>query len=224
MDQLLGDYATSDASTILYSLGITVSQLQANTYLLIVYALFLIISLLSHTGKLSLMLIIQRSAYLLTLIIILKMGFIMFDLLANACLLYELLYRQSNQMFQITNAVAMLLSVFSISPAITTCTNVVLNLPLHYKYLRMQLNCLRLASSQSLSQVTRARVLSASARKTFNPLLMATMGSCSVYAVFALTLVAIQVFDLDASVGTLGSILTGRGIDTNNPRSWLTNK
>lgn len=225
MDQITVDYTTSDTSTLLYSLGISASQATINTGTLGIYAFSLLLTITIHSFRISRLLIIQRAAYILTIIVWIKVLFLCFDLLANGFLLYEVIYIQGDSFFELTTYAALVLSVFAVSPLVTTSTNVLLNIALHYKYLRMQLCSLKLPTGEKGCKVPRHRVFHASARKTFNPLLMATAGKYAFYSTCALIIVASHLFELtyEDFANQLPTIFSGNGVRS-TWTSWLTNK
>jgi hypothetical protein len=170
------------------------------------------------------MLILQRAAYILTILVWIKVTFVCFDLLANCFLLYEVIYIQGDRFFDLSTYAILVLSVFAVSPLVTSSTNVMLNLPLHYKYLRMQLCSLKLPTGEQGCSVRRSRVLRASARKTFNPLLFATAGTYAFYSTCALIFVASYLFGLSYEdlVRQVPNLFSGNG-QRSSWTSWLTN-
>ncbi|KAJ3059312.1 hypothetical protein HK102_010061, partial [Quaeritorhiza haematococci] len=85
------------------------------------------------------------AARILALFVVLKGLLLCFDLITNGLFLYEALVYRKLGLFETgsDNTIALVLSVVAVSPLVTLTTNALVNLPLHFFYLRMQLGNMR---------------------------------------------------------------------------------
>lgn len=114
---------------------------------------------------------------------IVKAILLTFDLATNALLLYQTLVTKGQDLFMFDRMMAILLSVICPSAVVIVCINVLVNLPLHFAYLRMQLKGKISDNGDLGDEVGICRVLRKAMSRTFHPL---AIGVCGMYATYSL--------------------------------------
>ena len=178
-------------------LGISANVREINSWMFLVFACTLLLTILLHTTRLVKVLVAKKSAYLLGVLVVLKILFVLFDIATNSFLLYEVLVFQQERLFVMNLITNLVLAVFAVSPALSLTTNALLNFPLHVTHLRMQLRDRQLPSGERGEQVGVVRVMRAAMRKTFHPVITWFFGLYTGFALFALSYILLQVYRLD---------------------------
>ncbi|KAJ3195361.1 hypothetical protein HK101_000403 [Irineochytrium annulatum] len=173
-----------------------------NLILLALFALAVCYTLLYHTARIARVLVVEKGAPALAALVGVKAVLLLWDMTTNGLLLYETLVFKGRNMFRDDAMARVVLAVVIPSPVVALCTNVILNLPLHFNFLRMQLRSL-LPSPSSTNTVPFTRVLRAALRKTFHPLLIAA-SSYNIYILAALFLILANLNLLDPTAIDVG--------------------
>lgn len=155
--------------------------------LFIAFAATLICTIFFHTGRLTITLFRKKSAYLLGVFVLVKAVLLILDLTANGILLYETLIYKKMDIFGMDKLTSYLLSVIVPSAIVTLTTNALVNLPIHYTYIRMQLQGkIDQSTGQQGESVNFIRILRSALSKTFHPFIVVFFGTYCAYSLFAM--------------------------------------
>jgi hypothetical protein len=162
-----------------------------NQALLVVFCITLLFIFSLHTFRLSRLLVIEQKNVKLAIFVAVKTVLLALDVATNGILLYVVLTFQGENLFRVQPLTFIVLSVIAASPAVTLTTNVLVNLPLHYFYLRMQLSKIQVILQDADgvkrqvdgADVAFSLVLKAALRKTFHPLITSIFGTYALYSV-----------------------------------------
>ncbi|KAJ3307792.1 hypothetical protein HDU76_004366 [Blyttiomyces sp. JEL0837] len=160
---------------------------------LMLYVTSIIYTIMYHALRLTKMLAIDKKAIALALLVLAKAFLLLWDIFTNSLLLYEALVFEGVNVCRLDQTMRLVLSVIVVSPILSLTTNVLINLPLHFTFLRLQLST-RSDPKTGLrgSDVPFFRVLKSALKKTFHPLISAIFGTYVIYAICALTAVLIR--------------------------------
>lgn len=104
-----------------------------NWILLLIYASSLVIHVGFHTWRRCNHLVKKKSSVSLAWLFLIKSLLLLIDLLVQGLFLYSILVHFSAFVFNVSgSAIPIALSVIIISPIVSTCSNSLINLPLHY--------------------------------------------------------------------------------------------
>ncbi|KAI8919643.1 hypothetical protein BC831DRAFT_480595 [Entophlyctis helioformis] len=147
--------------------------------LLVVFGITLLYTILFHAFRVA--------VPTLGVFVILKALFLIFDILTNALLLYQVLLYSGLRLLANDVHLQLMLSVVVPSPVITLTTNTLINLPMHFAFLRMQLQGKSdPETGQRGETISPWRLLRAATRRTFHPLIVLLFGSYAAYMSVAL--------------------------------------
>ncbi|KAJ3415936.1 hypothetical protein HDV05_003777 [Chytridiales sp. JEL 0842] len=147
---------------------------------LLIFVASIVSTVLFHAFRL-LQTLIKKRAVGLGLLVVLKSFLVLWDILTNNLLLYTLLTTQGVQLFQTNIPTRILLSIVVVSPAVTLATNVLVNLPLNYSFLKMQLQKL-----DNTEEIKGWRVWKGALRRTFEPVVWGVCGTFTLYSLFGI--------------------------------------
>ena len=150
-----------------------ISPQNHNFILLCLYGLSLIFTILYHAFRVIKLLVVNKRAYVLALLTLLKTLLLLFDLITVNFLLYETLVAVGVLGGAFNNSsvlVKYVLSVVVPGSWVSLSTNVLVNWPLHYYFLKLQL---RNATNSMLREmgVSNWSLLRVSLGKTFHPVI-----------------------------------------------------
>lgn len=189
--------AKTPQGTPLTSLGLDLDSRKLNFGLLMIFIITLLITVILHFGRLSKVLISKKHAYTLTAIVLLKVSLLLFDLFTNAFLLYEVLVFKQEHIFSMDLLINLVLSIITVSSALGLTTNVLVNFPLHFTHIKMQLRKRKLPTGEHGEHVSNGRIMRAAARKTFHPFITMVFGTYSFFALAALGYVLYSLYHFD---------------------------
>ncbi|KAJ3118919.1 hypothetical protein HDU96_006570 [Phlyctochytrium bullatum] len=215
--------ANPNASSTILSTKVTLNNVTDpkiyNYVQLILFGITALYIILFHAVRLLRVLAFEKKAPFLAALVVLKALLLCWDIMTNSLLLYETLVSRGTQLFAPNHTVNLVLSVAIPSPLVTLTTNVLLNLPLHYFFLRMQLNGLAeqaakagaakgneaAETAKEIVNVPWTRVAWTAMRKTFHPLISAVFGSYAIYALIALLYILTDLKYFDPQAGLKGN-------------------
>jgi hypothetical protein len=137
-------------------------------------------TIMYHAGRLFTILAFKKKAALLGFIILFKALLLIWDVFTNGLLLYEVLIPNGITLCSSpSKPVTLVLAVISVSPLVTLGTNVIVNVPLHFTFLRFLLNKPNVKDAEADAapytclgeSVSFWRVLKAALRKAFHPII-----------------------------------------------------
>lgn len=190
--------ATDLNGTPLSDFGLNWSQKTMNLAMLGIFCITLLLTVALHTLRLVHTLL-KKSAVSLSIIVIVKVLLLLYDLATNSLLLYEVLLYQQEELFELTTLVNIVLAVFAASPAIGLTTNVLVNFPLHYTHIRLSLRGKSLSNGMSGSQVSVRRVVRAAASKTFHPFIFSFFGTYAIFSAGAMAYILYVLYNFNSS-------------------------
>ncbi|KAJ3036303.1 hypothetical protein HDV00_002830 [Rhizophlyctis rosea] len=145
----------------------TLSNIRSSKYhnfvLLLLFTATLTYTIIFHSIRL-LRALSKKGATLLGVIVVIKGLCLLLDLFTNGAMLYEVLVYRGKDFLRLNQWTAgMMLSVVVVGPVVTLVVNALVNLPLHYLFLSLQLHLIS-SPPQPLT-----RILPTALRKTFHP-------------------------------------------------------
>ncbi|KAJ3049054.1 hypothetical protein HK097_009905 [Rhizophlyctis rosea] len=183
---------TLTQSTFQFSLDNLTSSKYHNLVLLLLFCVTLTYTILFHAVRLFRLLAFKKDATLLGAVVLVKGVFLLLDLFTNGAMLYEVLVWRGKDFLRLNNWVfGIMVSVVSLGPVVTLIVNALVNLPLHYAFLQLQLQNLKTST-----KVSRARLLPTTLRKTFHPFLLPVF-LYALYCIIGIILVLGQLRSFD---------------------------
>ncbi|KAJ1340516.1 hypothetical protein BSLG_004901 [Batrachochytrium salamandrivorans] len=107
--------------------------------LLVLFGFTLFYTIMFHAFRLWRVITFSKKSPVLGMLVILKAVLLLFDVLTNALLLYQVLVFSGLDLLAAERHLQLMLAVAVPSPIVTLTTNTLLNLPLHFMVLRLQL-------------------------------------------------------------------------------------
>lgn len=116
----LGELLASNNATALDGqplkmIGITSTVREVNFFMLLLFGTTLFITILLHSIRLARTLVLEKHAYTLATLVLEKIACVLFDLLTNSFLLYQVLVWRQERMFELDLTMNLLLAVFAVS-------------------------------------------------------------------------------------------------------------
>ncbi|KAL6602186.1 hypothetical protein LY90DRAFT_678022 [Neocallimastix californiae] len=108
-----------------------------NQVSLILFLISLYSSLILYAIRIDMAILSRSNSFGLAAVVIVKVILMIIDITTNLILLYEYLVTLGTEIFTFNSITLILFSILLFSFIVTLCTNVVVNLPLHYFFLRM---------------------------------------------------------------------------------------
>jgi len=108
-----------------------------NQVSLVLFVLSLISELTLYALRIDYAILSRSNSFVLAFIVIIKVVLMTVDITTNLLILYEYLVTLGTEIFTLNGMTVILLSVLLFSFIVTLCTNVIVNIPLHYFFLRM---------------------------------------------------------------------------------------
>ncbi|KAJ3049831.1 hypothetical protein HK097_009168, partial [Rhizophlyctis rosea] len=174
-----------------------------NFVLLLLFAASLAYTILFHSLRLGRILAFKKGATVLGLVVVIKGLCLLLDAFTNGVLLYEVLVFKGKDFLRTDDWMSrIMLSVVCVGGVVGLGVNALVNLPLHYKFLQLQLSTL---STTSSSKPPRSAILPTALRKTFHPYLLPIF-IYALYCIIGILLILGRLRDFNP----LGDIAAGR--------------
>ncbi|KAH6600324.1 hypothetical protein BASA61_002327 [Batrachochytrium salamandrivorans] len=158
--------------------------------LLVLFGFTLFYTIMFHAFRLWRVITFSKKSPVLGMLVILKAVLLLFDVLTNALLLYQVLVFSGLDLLAAERHLQLMLAVVVPSPIVTLTTNTLLNLPLHFMVLRLQLRGRRDTVTGECGENVRVmRVLHTATRRTFHPLIVLVFGSYAAFSTVALFII-----------------------------------
>ncbi|EGF80352.1 hypothetical protein BATDEDRAFT_24849 [Batrachochytrium dendrobatidis JAM81] len=155
--------------------------------LLVLFGIALFYTVMFHTIRLWRVTTFVKKNPILGILVVIKAMLLLFDILTNALLLYQILVYSGLRLLSADRQLQLMLAVVVPSPIITLTTNTLLNLPMHFTMLRVQLQGKRDSiTGQSGDSVDAGRVFRTAMRRTFHPAIVIVFGSYATFSTVAL--------------------------------------
>ncbi|KAJ3109409.1 hypothetical protein HDU97_006654 [Phlyctochytrium planicorne] len=195
--ELLTDIAPVLVNVILKIYSYRLDEIRVNPNASGTIWLTVLYIILFHAGRLFRVLAFTKKATLLGLLVVIKAILLCWDIMTNSLLLYATLVSLGASLFHHSLIISLLLSIIIPSSIVTLSTNVLVNFPMHYLVVRMQVRgavdevvknaggAMRNEAEKELGEWMKGgRIWKTAVRKTFQPL--AVFGTYILYALPAL--------------------------------------
>ena len=152
--------------------------------------------ILFHALQLWHVLMFKKRSPTLGLLVTIKALLLIFDILTNSLLLYAVLVNKGVNICSQDWPTQLILAIVIPSPIVTLTTNSLINTPMHYFFLKMQLKDKQdPETGESGANVSFSRILSAALRKAFHPVIEIVFGPYTLFSCTAMLIVLSVVID-----------------------------